>query len=83
MKPSDHEPLMQRALELARRGWGDTHPNPLVGALIVEGGEIVGEGHHAKAGQAHAETQLRRRQQRLRHRRRAAQQHFRMERSTG
>jgi diaminohydroxyphosphoribosylaminopyrimidine deaminase/5-amino-6-(5-phosphoribosylamino)uracil reductase len=52
---TEHEPFMQRALAAARRGWGDTHPNPLVGALIVEGGEIVAEGHHAKAGEAHAE----------------------------
>jgi len=55
MKPTNHEPFMQRALELGRRAWGDTHPNPLVGAVIVEAGEIVAEGHHAKAGEAHAE----------------------------
>ena len=55
MTTSGHEHFMRRALELARRGWGDTHPNPLVGALIVENGEIVAEGHHAKAGEAHAE----------------------------
>ncbi|MBA4138118.1 MAG: bifunctional diaminohydroxyphosphoribosylaminopyrimidine deaminase/5-amino-6-(5-phosphoribosylamino)uracil reductase RibD [Opitutus sp.] len=47
---------MRRAIEVAKRGWGDTHPNPLVGALIVEGGEVVAEGHHAKAGEAHAEV---------------------------
>lgn len=52
---SGHEVLMRRALGLARRGWGDTHPNPLVGALIVEDGEVVAEGYHAKAGEAHAE----------------------------
>ncbi|MBI2514544.1 MAG: bifunctional diaminohydroxyphosphoribosylaminopyrimidine deaminase/5-amino-6-(5-phosphoribosylamino)uracil reductase RibD [Opitutae bacterium] len=46
---------MRRAIEVAKRGWGDTHPNPLVGALIVEGGEVVAEGYHAKAGEAHAE----------------------------
>ncbi len=51
-----HEHFMRRALEVARRGWGDTHPNPLVGALIVEGGEIVAEGHHARAGEPHAEV---------------------------
>ncbi len=55
MKTNDHEYFMRRALALARRGWGDTHPNPLVGALIVEDGEVVAEGHHAKAGEAHAE----------------------------
>ena len=46
---------MRRCLELARQGWGDTHPNPMVGAAIVEGGEIVAEGWHAKAGGPHAE----------------------------
>jgi diaminohydroxyphosphoribosylaminopyrimidine deaminase/5-amino-6-(5-phosphoribosylamino)uracil reductase len=46
---------MRRAIVVAKRGWGDTHPNPLVGALIVEDGEVVSEGHHAKAGGAHAE----------------------------
>ena len=51
----DHAYFMRRALELARRGWGDTHPNPMVGALIVEEGEILAEGHHDKAGEPHAE----------------------------
>ncbi|HEX7630744.1 MAG TPA: bifunctional diaminohydroxyphosphoribosylaminopyrimidine deaminase/5-amino-6-(5-phosphoribosylamino)uracil reductase RibD, partial [Lacunisphaera sp.] len=51
-----HESFMRRALDVARRGWGDTHPNPLVGALIVEQGEVVAEGFHAKAGEAHAEV---------------------------
>ena len=50
-----HEAFMRRALELARQGWGTTHPNPMVGALIVEEGEIVAEGFHAKAGEPHAE----------------------------
>ncbi len=49
------EELMARALELARRGWGTTNPNPMVGALIVEDGEIVAEGWHAKDGGPHAE----------------------------
>jgi len=47
---------MRRALEVARQGWGATHPNPMVGAVIVEKGEIVAEGFHAKAGKAHAEV---------------------------
>lgn len=52
---ASHEPFMRRALGLARRASGDTHPNPLVGALIVEDGAIVAEGFHARAGAAHAE----------------------------
>jgi len=55
MTESDHEPFMRRALTLAKRGWGDTHPNPLVGALIVEDGAVVAEGFHARAGEDHAE----------------------------
>lgn len=47
---------MQRAIELARKAWGQTHPNPMVGALIVEAGEIVAEGWHVAAGEAHAEV---------------------------
>ncbi len=50
----DHE-LMGRALELARRAWGHTHPNPMVGALIVENGVVLAEGWHAKDGGPHAE----------------------------
>lgn len=51
-----HEAYMRRALELARRAWGETHPNPMVGALIVENGQIVAEGWHVRAGEAHAEV---------------------------
>ena len=47
---------MQRALELARLGWGQTTPNPMVGAVVVAAGEIVGEGYHARAGEPHAEV---------------------------
>jgi diaminohydroxyphosphoribosylaminopyrimidine deaminase/5-amino-6-(5-phosphoribosylamino)uracil reductase len=50
-----HERFMRRALDLARRGWGTTHPNPMVGAVIVEQGEVVAEGFHEKAGEPHAE----------------------------
>jgi diaminohydroxyphosphoribosylaminopyrimidine deaminase/5-amino-6-(5-phosphoribosylamino)uracil reductase len=49
------ERYMRRALALARRGWGQTAPNPMVGAVVVRGGEVVGEGFHARYGEAHAE----------------------------
>ncbi len=45
-----------RAVELAERGRGTTSPNPLVGAVVVSGGEVVGEGWHERRGQAHAEV---------------------------
>ncbi|MGC6455860.1 MAG: bifunctional diaminohydroxyphosphoribosylaminopyrimidine deaminase/5-amino-6-(5-phosphoribosylamino)uracil reductase RibD [Coraliomargaritaceae bacterium] len=48
---------MSRALELAKKAWGQTHPNPMVGAVIVEDGVIVAEGWHRAAGQAHAEVE--------------------------
>ena len=51
------EIYMRRALELALMAEGDTSPNPMVGCVIVdEDGEIVGEGYHHKAGEAHAEV---------------------------
>lgn len=48
---------MQHALELAKSAWGQTHPNPMVGAVIVEDGTIVAEGWHHATGQAHAEVE--------------------------
>ena len=50
-----HERYMARALELAEGGRGTVTPNPLVGCVIVKDDEIVGEGYHRKAGEAHAE----------------------------
>lgn len=47
---------MRRALALAERGWGQVSPNPLVGAVIVKDGAVVGEGFHAAFGEAHAEV---------------------------
>jgi diaminohydroxyphosphoribosylaminopyrimidine deaminase/5-amino-6-(5-phosphoribosylamino)uracil reductase len=47
---------MRRALDLARKGWGQTAPNPMVGAVVVQNGEIIGEGYHARYGEAHAEV---------------------------
>lgn len=49
------EVYMRRAIALAKQAWGCTHPNPLVGAVIVEEGKIVAEGFHAKDGGPHAE----------------------------
>jgi diaminohydroxyphosphoribosylaminopyrimidine deaminase/5-amino-6-(5-phosphoribosylamino)uracil reductase len=57
MPDNDHERLMRRALELARRGVALTSPNPLVGAVITSSaGEIVGEGFHTYEGVKHAEA---------------------------
>ena len=47
---------MKRALLLARKAWGKTAPNPMVGAVVVKNGVIIGEGYHHKAGTAHAEV---------------------------
>ncbi|MBI3822158.1 MAG: bifunctional diaminohydroxyphosphoribosylaminopyrimidine deaminase/5-amino-6-(5-phosphoribosylamino)uracil reductase RibD [Planctomycetes bacterium] len=55
MTPDD-EIWMRRALQLAEQGRGRVEPNPLVGAVIVRDGKIVGEGWHQQYGQAHAEV---------------------------
>lgn len=47
---------MGRALELAWRGWGRVAPNPLVGAVVLQGDQVVGEGWHAEYGDLHAEA---------------------------
>ena len=47
---------LERALELAERGRGMTRPNPMVGAVVVREGEVVGEGWHERAGGPHAEV---------------------------
>jgi diaminohydroxyphosphoribosylaminopyrimidine deaminase / 5-amino-6-(5-phosphoribosylamino)uracil reductase len=47
---------LARALELAERGRGTTKPNPVVGAVVVRDGEVVGEGWHQRAGGPHAEV---------------------------
>lgn len=47
--------FMRRALQLARLGWGRVAPNPLVGAVVVQDGEIIGEGWHPWHGAPHAE----------------------------
>jgi diaminohydroxyphosphoribosylaminopyrimidine deaminase/5-amino-6-(5-phosphoribosylamino)uracil reductase len=50
----DHR-FMGRAIQLAKRGWYTTQPNPRVGCVLVKDGEIVGEGYHRRAGELHAE----------------------------
>lgn len=47
---------LERALELAERGRGTTHPNPVVGAVVVRDGAVVGEAWHERKGEAHAEA---------------------------
>jgi diaminohydroxyphosphoribosylaminopyrimidine deaminase/5-amino-6-(5-phosphoribosylamino)uracil reductase len=47
--------FMRLALRLARRGYGMTSPNPMVGAVLVKGGKIIGRGWHRRAGGPHAE----------------------------
>ena len=46
---------MRRAIELAKRGGGYVHPNPLVGCVVVKDSEIIAEGYHEKYGEFHAE----------------------------
>ena len=56
MKPEDIQ-WMRRALSLARRAAGETAPNPLVGAVLVRNGRVLGQGWHHRAGQPHAEVE--------------------------
>src|SRR5688572_10439865 len=48
---------MALALKLARRGYGQTSPNPMVGAVVVKGGKVIGRGWHRRAGLPHAEIE--------------------------
>ena len=48
--------LMHRCIDLAKKGLGNTYPNPLVGCVLVKNNEIIAEGWHKKAGAAHAEV---------------------------
>ena len=52
----NHGSIMHRCLELAAQGAGRTTPNPMVGAVVVKDGQIVGEGYHPQVGQPHAEV---------------------------
>lgn len=51
------EKWMRLALELAKKGEGFVNPNPMVGAVIVKNGEVIGQGYHTMFGQAHAEVE--------------------------
>jgi diaminohydroxyphosphoribosylaminopyrimidine deaminase/5-amino-6-(5-phosphoribosylamino)uracil reductase len=51
------ERFMKQALSMARRGLGSTSPNPVVGALVVKEGRIIGSGYHKRAGAPHAEIE--------------------------
>ncbi len=55
MTGNDDHKFMRRALELAGTAYGRTSPNPLVGAVLVKDGQVLGEGCHRKAGTPHAE----------------------------
>ena len=48
--------FLDRAVQLGRRGWGRVSPNPMVGCVVVQGGEVVGEGWHRELGGPHAEV---------------------------
>ncbi len=54
-KTFDDSHFMREAIRLARKGIGKTSPNPIVGAVIVRNGKIIGRGYHKKYGDWHAE----------------------------
>src|SRR5437870_6324397 len=49
--------FLKQTLTLAKKGLGRTNPNPMVGALLVKNGKIIGKGYHKKAGLPHAEIE--------------------------
>ena len=53
--PGSDADFLERARALSRRGWGQVHPNPMVGCVLVRDGAVVGEGHHEVFGGPHAE----------------------------
>src|SRR5438093_11002950 len=55
-RPPAERAAMERALDLARRGWGRVAPNPMVGAVILAADTVVAEGYHAEYGGPHAEV---------------------------
>jgi diaminohydroxyphosphoribosylaminopyrimidine deaminase/5-amino-6-(5-phosphoribosylamino)uracil reductase len=56
MQREEDDKFMRRCLDLAVSAEGMTYPNPLVGAVVVHNGEIIGEGYHIRAGGPHAEV---------------------------
>ncbi|HTY08358.1 MAG TPA: riboflavin biosynthesis protein RibD, partial [Candidatus Edwardsbacteria bacterium] len=56
-RPDDDRRYMGMALDLAARARGRTWPNPMVGAVIVGNGAVIGQGYHQKAGLPHAEIE--------------------------
>jgi len=62
-KMTVHTEFMRRCFQLARKGEGVTHPNPMVGAVVVHAGKIIGEGYHRRYGEAHAEGERHHRRQ--------------------
>ncbi len=56
MTDADHSRFMRRAMDLARLGEGRISPNPMVGAVLVAQGRIIGEGYHHRYGESHAEV---------------------------
>jgi len=71
--------FMRLALRLARRGYGATSPNPMVGAVLVKGGKIIGRGWHRRAGLPHAEIEALRDAQKRGHNPRGATLHVTLE----
>jgi len=57
MPPTEHDHWMQRCLQLAALGGGNAAPNPMVGAVLVQGDRVLAEGWHTKAGAPHAEVE--------------------------
>ena len=53
------EKYMRLAIELAKKGCGRVSPNPMVGAVIVKDGRIIGQGYHTQYGKLHAEREAR------------------------
>src|SRR5687768_10358750 len=57
MAAGDHSKWMRQALALAEKAYGDTSPNPMVGAVLVRAGKVIGKGYHHAAGLPHAEIE--------------------------